>query len=77
MSSPVAGKYRAEVLAERAGLRIRLYEVGDVYRLRVGGMGWAPGVWRDYGKALAKLLACQSYGPAEAEMLRGMCRVNP
>ena len=67
----------AEVAAERCELRIRLYQIGSTYRLRVSGMGWAPNSWKDYGKAFAKLLACQSYGPVEADMLRGMCRENP
>lgn len=67
----------AEVAAERADIRIRLYQIGATYRLRVSGMGWAPDSWKDYGRAHAKLLACQSYGPAEADMLRGMCRENP
>lgn len=64
----------AEVYAERCDLRLRLYLQHGVYRIRAQGMGWAPTRWTDRDAALAKLLAMQSYGPAEADMLRGMCR---
>lgn len=64
----------AEVYAERADLRLRLYLQHGVYRIRVKGMGWAPTRWTDRETALAKLLACHSYGLGEADMLRGMCR---
>ena len=75
-----AGKPRllGAVEAERCGLIIELYQIGgSIYRLKVRGMGWAPDSWRDYGKAFDRLIDCKSYGPREADMLRGMCRENP
>lgn len=78
-SRTAAGKPRliAEVLAERCDLRLRLYQIGTAYHIRAQGMGWAPGRWADHGKAFAKLLDCQTYGPVEADMLRCMCKGNP
>lgn len=66
----------AEVVAERAGLRVRLYRLpGGLYRIRAGsGLGWAPDTWRDPVRAMARLLACASYGPAEVDALRRMCK---
>jgi hypothetical protein len=66
----------AEVLAERIDVRLRLYLLlGGVYRIRAGsGLGWAPGSWKDYGKAMDRLLACASYGPADLSELRRICR---
>ncbi len=67
-------KLLAEVHAELADLRIGLYRTNGTHRIRVGGMGWAPGQWPDYDKAMKRLLNCQGYGPSEREMLQGMCR---
>lgn len=67
----------AEVLAERCGLRARLYRMqGNIYRLRFAGMGWAPSRLRDQADGMKRLLACQSYGPDEVEMLRKICRAD-
>lgn len=76
MSKQAAGELLAMIDAPRAPVKIALYRMtGGNYRLRLGsGIGWAPGEWRDYGKALDKLLACQSYGPAELEMCRKVCK---
>ncbi len=77
-SSVAAGELIAEVVAEAAGIRIRLYLVDGFYRLRLGsGVGWAPDRWTDRTRAMRKLLAVQSYGPAELAMCRRICRVNP
>lgn len=74
-----AGEMLAMIAAPGAGIKIALYRMtGGHYRLRVGsGIGWAPGQWRDRDKALEKLLACQSYGPAELEICRRICTPNP
>lgn len=66
----------AEVVAERVGLRVRLYRMpGGQFRLRVGsGIGWAPATMRNQADGMKRLLACQSYGPDEADMLRRICK---
>lgn len=69
----------AEVYAERADVRVRLYLInGRTYRLRFGsGIGWAPTVWHDYNKALDRLLACASYGPEDIKTCQRICTPNP
>lgn len=65
-----------EVVAERIDLRVRLYRVSGVYRLRFAGLGWHPESWRDERLAWAKLLGCVSYGTDELAMVRGQCRAE-
>ena len=66
----------AEVLAERIDVRVRLYLTpGRLYRIKFGsGLGWAPGHWQSHDAALARLLACESYGQDELVVLRNICR---
>lgn len=65
----------AEVPA--GSVRVRLYRVAGAYRLRFAGWGWHPQAMRTEAEGWRRLLACQSYGPCELELVRPACRAEP
>lgn len=70
-----AGDPIARVRLGSAPVGASIFYQGGAYRILVGsGIGWAPRHWSDLAGAMKSLLTMQSYGPAEIEMLKVVCR---